>query len=349
MVQVASHVEAAVSRRTKLVLTTVVLLLGIGLAWHFRKAGDAPPSGVDKSPVLSASHSIEAETPPSTASKTAPAETANSADSPTARLVGASPLKADSVKGATGAMASTTTARNDDRVPSLSPSFPGSDRRTTVDGSPLGLPSGLGALGPSTPMHRIADGDTLAQLAAHYLGSADRWRELYDYNRDVLMNPELLPIGAELRIPTAPFRPAEGGEGAGARSERNAAPAVPGADNQVATARPVSQPLDGATKEPARSKATTVAAENGAEPKVRLKLQRLPPFPADGPPLRVAPRTYIVQRGDTLNSIAEHVYGDGVKETILLEANRNIVATAQDVRPGMVLVVPADPVNGTTP
>ncbi len=338
------------SRRTKLVLTTLVLVLGIGLAWHFRKSGDAPLSGVDKSPVLSASHSIEAETPPSTASKAPPAEAANSVDSPTARLVGASPLRTDSATAANGAVGSASTARAGDRVPSLSSSFPDSERRTTADSSPLGLPSGLGSLGPSAPMHRIADGDTLGQLAAHYLGSADRWRELYDFNRDVLTNPELLPIGAELRIPTAPFRTSEGrGQGSGVGGQGDDAAAAPAVENQAAVARPVSQPLDGATKEPARSKATAVAAENATEPKVRLKLQRLPPFPADGPALHVAPRTYIVQRGDTLNSIAERLYGDGAKETILLEANRNLVASPQGVRPGMVLVIPANPANGTMP
>jgi len=49
--------------------------------------------------------------------------------------------------------------------------------------------------------HRIIDGDTLAALAQRYLGSAARARELFDANRDVLSDPELLPIGAELKIP----------------------------------------------------------------------------------------------------------------------------------------------------
>lgn len=51
-----------------------------------------------------------------------------------------------------------------------------------------------------TITHRIADGDTLASLAARYLGSASRWREIFAANRDRLANPDILPIGAELRI-----------------------------------------------------------------------------------------------------------------------------------------------------
>ena len=49
--------------------------------------------------------------------------------------------------------------------------------------------------------HQVVDGDDLRQLADRYLGSSERWREIYEANRISLMNPELLPIGIELRIP----------------------------------------------------------------------------------------------------------------------------------------------------
>ena len=49
--------------------------------------------------------------------------------------------------------------------------------------------------------HRVQDGDTLTTLAVQYFGRADAYRLIYDYNRDVLRSPDLLPIGAELRIP----------------------------------------------------------------------------------------------------------------------------------------------------
>lgn len=55
---------------------------------------------------------------------------------------------------------------------------------------------------PARPTHhRIADGDTLATLAERYLGDARRAGELFEANRDVLADPEVLPVGAELRIP----------------------------------------------------------------------------------------------------------------------------------------------------
>jgi nucleoid-associated protein YgaU len=53
--------------------------------------------------------------------------------------------------------------------------------------------------GPQT--HKIVDGDTLEDLAARYLGSALRSAEIFQANRDLLSDPRLLPIGAELKIP----------------------------------------------------------------------------------------------------------------------------------------------------
>jgi len=49
--------------------------------------------------------------------------------------------------------------------------------------------------------HTIVDGDDLRHLAKRYLGSPDRYMEIYQRNRNVLPDPALLPIGAELVIP----------------------------------------------------------------------------------------------------------------------------------------------------
>jgi nucleoid-associated protein YgaU len=49
--------------------------------------------------------------------------------------------------------------------------------------------------------HYVVDGDTLALLAERYLGDAERAGEIFAVNRDVLTSPDLLPIGAVLRIP----------------------------------------------------------------------------------------------------------------------------------------------------
>lgn len=57
--------------------------------------------------------------------------------------------------------------------------------------------------------HVVSDGDSLPQLAERYLGDASRAREIYELNRDTLMNPDLLPIGEKLRIPQRASEPSQ--------------------------------------------------------------------------------------------------------------------------------------------
>lgn len=49
--------------------------------------------------------------------------------------------------------------------------------------------------------HTIHDGDTLEGLAARYLGDARRAPEILESNRQVLTDPQLLPIGVSILIP----------------------------------------------------------------------------------------------------------------------------------------------------
>jgi nucleoid-associated protein YgaU len=54
---------------------------------------------------------------------------------------------------------------------------------------------------PEPRTHIVVDGDSLERLASRYLSDPRRSREIYDFNREVLTAPDLLPIGAELKIP----------------------------------------------------------------------------------------------------------------------------------------------------
>ena len=49
--------------------------------------------------------------------------------------------------------------------------------------------------------HVVAEGDTLGKIAKKYYGTADRWPEIYEANRDVLRNADRLPVSVTLRIP----------------------------------------------------------------------------------------------------------------------------------------------------
>jgi nucleoid-associated protein YgaU len=86
--------------------------------------------------------------------------------------------------------------------PELPKSYPGNGQpASTRWGTSLREMLPETASSPAT--HKIIDGDSLALLAERYLGSASRAMEIYEANRDVLAHPEILPIGAELKIPRA--------------------------------------------------------------------------------------------------------------------------------------------------
>lgn len=55
--------------------------------------------------------------------------------------------------------------------------------------------------------HIIVDGDSLPRLAARYLDDAERGEEIFQLNQGVLTDPELLPIGVELKIPPRSLQP----------------------------------------------------------------------------------------------------------------------------------------------
>jgi hypothetical protein len=61
-----------------------------------------------------------------------------------------------------------------------------------------------------TRLQQVAEGDTLAQLAARRYGDAARWRPIAIANQ--LEDPRRLPAGLELRIPPLPFRDPATGE-----------------------------------------------------------------------------------------------------------------------------------------
>jgi phage tail protein X len=74
--------------------------------------------------------------------------------------------------------------------------------RTLESATERGPQIDLPATTPGKPRtHVVVDGDTLTGLAARYLGSSDRYREIFDANRQLLATPDLLPIGATLEIP----------------------------------------------------------------------------------------------------------------------------------------------------
>ena len=51
------------------------------------------------------------------------------------------------------------------------------------------------------PMYRVGERDTLIKIAVDHLGRAERWKQIYNMNRDQLKSEQDLQPGAELRLP----------------------------------------------------------------------------------------------------------------------------------------------------
>ncbi len=192
----------SVDWRTKIALVVVVVGVGLAVALQFRKHGGA----------VSEASAAAADT----VSKPAMAQdTAPFGSKPLDHLAESTPASAP----AGGAESSESNHSNAGR--------PAADM---VD------------LNAPQQTHKVVDGDTLPQLAQQYLGRADRYLEIFEYNRDVLESPDVLPIGAELRMPSRFAAPA--GDSATTKD------AVPPAATASASAPPL-VPLVSPTVKPA--------------------------------------------------------------------------------------------------
>ena len=179
-------------RGVKIVLAAGVVSAGIGLALLFRhqapQAGPPGPAAYERLVLRDRTGPPDTRqirpTPPTTSIESSPAAT-RPTSSPRRLGTPISPLEPGQPP------------------PPLARHYPAFPQ--AIDprwGTSMGM--GLPRLDPpdhSPPTHTIVDGDTLAALAERYLGSADRAVEIYEANRDLLEDPEVLPIGVELKIP----------------------------------------------------------------------------------------------------------------------------------------------------
>jgi nucleoid-associated protein YgaU len=53
----------------------------------------------------------------------------------------------------------------------------------------------------SEQVHEVKKGDTLSKIAQQYYGDASLYMNIFEANRDILKDPNLIKIGQKLRIP----------------------------------------------------------------------------------------------------------------------------------------------------
>jgi nucleoid-associated protein YgaU len=278
-------------RRTKIVLASAVMVSAVGGSlMFFRPADKQQPAAVSAPPDSGTSMTLRHRIEPPAPAAAPVASRAPAAE--VSHLLGRIEPDLQSVaapKPRLGTQAKPATSRQTYEVgelpaPTWSPVRPqGHDR---------------------PPKHRVREGETLSDLARHYLGSADRWTELFAANRQVLADPDQLRPGMELVIPAASgiARPA---------SVQTSKSAVtnPGDADWVS-----SQP------------ASMVPITPGAWRRGR---QSEPPV-----------RHYRVRAEDTLVDIAKQFYGDGSRFQQLYEANRDQLSGPDQLREGLLLVIP---------
>ncbi len=121
---------------------------------------------------------------------------------------------------------------------------------------------------------------------------------------------------------------------------------VRGADVAAPQSQPTPGPLPDEMPEPAPSLGPVeVLPDTGFEPAPLLppvgEQEMMPVGPAPLVPLDTAPQQrYSVQKGDTLHGIAVRLLGDQSKWRQLLDLNRDIIETPEDLQPGMKLLLP---------
>jgi nucleoid-associated protein YgaU len=161
-----------VTRRQKLFAAGLVLLAGFALAWPLRRA----------EPLLPARTGVTSVAATQTAFK---------------------PVAIDQPFSPQAAVVASVVATRDN-LPSVDPDPFAAAPALTANGAakPQAMPVvALQAAEPEARIHVVHQGDSLDRLAKRYLDDEGRALEIFDLNRDVLENPHLLPIGAELRIP----------------------------------------------------------------------------------------------------------------------------------------------------
>ena len=86
--------------------------------------------------------------------------------------------------------------KKDEKEPDFSNLRGGSS--TTAPATPGATSS---AVATAERTYTVVEGDTLSGIAKRQYGEASRWKRIYDANRDVIDDPDLIYPGQNLRIP----------------------------------------------------------------------------------------------------------------------------------------------------
>jgi len=75
--------------------------------------------------------------------------------------------------------------------------------------SPPSTPASTAAAPTATPSaaaprtYTVVAGDNLSKIAKHFYGDANKWKRIFEANRDTIKNPDVIHPGQVLKIPDA--------------------------------------------------------------------------------------------------------------------------------------------------
>ena len=70
--------------------------------------------------------------------------------------------------------------------------------------APAAPPNPTPSAGPAAPRtYTVVAGDSLSKIAKKFYGDGNKWKAIFEANRDTVKNPDLIHPGQVLKIPDA--------------------------------------------------------------------------------------------------------------------------------------------------
>lgn len=66
---------------------------------------------------------------------------------------------------------------------------------------PAPRPAGDAPSAAPVKTYTVAAGDSLSKIAKKFYGDANQWKKIFEANRDIIKNPDLIKPGQTLKIP----------------------------------------------------------------------------------------------------------------------------------------------------
>ncbi len=254
--------------------------------------------------------------------------------------------------------------------------LPAAPRTLVLDGSgpefeqPVQLPEPPARRPGSELIHYVKSGENLYTIAETYYGNGEYWRSIAKQNPDTVGDEGQVTVGARLVIPnrsglidSGQFTAVTAEHVVGLTEATTPPPTrTPGKTVTVRSGDTLSglaanhlgseglwrqifeanrDKLDRPEDLRAGMDLKIPARDSGDAPRVVQLAQRPTPPPAARSQVAAAEKkTYTVKPGDNLTKIAEKALGDGDRWKDLFEANRDKLASADDVKVGQTLVLP---------